>query len=193
MLAFDAATHTYRWGQQIIPSVTQILADLIPYPVSVAQWYLDRGRAVHACAALLAQGKTFKHDPAIDGQVAALNRFYREVRPEIIAVEQMHIHPARIYAGTCDLWTRIGTRLCIVDFKASSDIERTTLQMGGYSAFPRAPAHGVEVEVRDDGTYSMSPIINLRGGPRASFLAMASVWHVRERMGYHKTKGEMQQ
>ena len=67
---FNDATHEYRIGGRFVPSVTQVLGDLLPC-FQAGEWYLERGRAVHACAAMIAKGIAFDHDEQIDGQVMA--------------------------------------------------------------------------------------------------------------------------
>ena len=49
---FDAETHEYRIGGRKVVGVTTVLNDLIP-GYRASDWYLQRGRAVHAAAAMI--------------------------------------------------------------------------------------------------------------------------------------------
>ena len=74
-LEFDAATHTYTANGKVVPSVTQIISELLPMQFKCDDWYLQRGSAVHACAAMIARGANFDFDERISGQVAAIKKF----------------------------------------------------------------------------------------------------------------------
>jgi hypothetical protein len=54
---FNEATHTYKINGRSVPSVTQVLGDLLPC-YRAGEWYKARGRAVHAAAELERQGWT---------------------------------------------------------------------------------------------------------------------------------------
>ena len=75
-LDFNEAAHQYTLNGHDVPSVTQVLGDVLP-GWRADDWYLERGRAVHACAAMIARGEEFDHDSVIAGQVAACRRFFQ--------------------------------------------------------------------------------------------------------------------
>jgi hypothetical protein len=55
MLQFNPVTHTYAWGGQHVPSVTQILRPLVDYssiPEHVLEIARDRGTRVHKATEL---------------------------------------------------------------------------------------------------------------------------------------------
>lgn len=185
-LEFDAKTHRYLVDGEPVPSVTQIISAVLGQSWMAADWYLQRGRAVHACAALLAQGLDFSYDPQIEGQVKALRRFYSEVHPEVISTEEKMASAVYRYAGTPDLICLIEGTKTIIDFKASIDEERTALQLGGYAVLygeqHKKPLHyGRGVEIRADGKYQMSKKINLRQA-RREFMALRGTYGIMERM-----------
>lgn len=192
---FDPATHTYRIDGRPVPSVTQVLGDVLP-GWQASEWYLERGRAVHACAAMIAKGQTFTHDPQIDGQVRALRRFFAEVKPLVLAVEQQVYSTSYRYAGTLDLLTRKpgGLQLMVVDFKASL-APATLYQCAAYAlAYDdgpnagRVPVNlGCGVEIRDDGTYKMSEVWNLKQY-KPQWLALLTAYNIRRRCGVTETK-----
>ena len=185
-IKFDEASHTYTVGGSKYPSVTQIINDIIPYQYPIADWYLQRGHAVHACAAMIANGVEFDYDGRIAGQVAAIYKFFKEVNPEVLYSEKMVYSKVYRFAGRYDLIAKIQDRFVFVDYKASIDIERIGLQLGGYSiATLPIVTHGVGVAIKEDGNYSMTKIIDLKNY-RREFLAMRAVYGIRDRLGYHK-------
>jgi hypothetical protein len=108
--SFDEATHTYRIDGEPVPSVTQVLGDVLP-GYQASEWHMQRGTAMHACAAMVAQGVAFDHDPQLDGRVAALRAFFRDIPLKVAAVEQRLYSPGYRYAGTCDFVGRIGGKM----------------------------------------------------------------------------------
>jgi len=185
-IQFDEASHTYTVDGSKYPSVTQIINDIIPYQYPIADWYLQRGQAVHACAAMIAKGIEFDFDGRIAGQVAAIYKFFKEVNPEVLYAEEMVYSKVYRFAGRYDLIAKIQDRFVFVDYKASIDIERIGLQLGGYSiATLPIVTHGVGVAIKEDGNYSMTKIIDLKNY-RREFLAMRAVYGIRDRLGYHK-------
>ena len=186
-LLFDEASHTYTLAGRRVPSVTQVLADLIP-GWQASEWYLDRGKAVHACAAMIAQGVPFEHDPIISGQVAACRRFVREVCPVFHAVERRVCSRRYQYAGTMDaLMLLKGTRGGVVlDWKASI-AKSLQYQLAAYAAaYTEETAvvirWGVGVMLRDDGTYRMTEIYDLRRYAQ-TWLAFLTVYGARRECG----------
>jgi hypothetical protein len=176
------ANHVYRRVSDgvRVPSVTQILGDIIP-GWQATEWHMQRGTAVHACAAMVAQGIEFDNDPEIDGQVAAIRRFFAEVRPVVVAVEQRVCHPTLHYAGTFDLVAFIGGEKCIVDWKASLD-ERAAWQLAAYAEAlgDKTIKTGYGVEIRADGTYRMERW-QVKKYAREWF-AIRAVYAIRERL-----------
>jgi hypothetical protein len=177
---FDAATHSYYIDGRKVPSVTQVLNDLIP-GFKAGEWYLNRGQAVHACAALIAQGVEFEHDPAIDGQVRAVRRFFAEVKPTVIAVERQ-VYSARYqYAGTLDLLATIGGKVMVVDYKASESAA-LPYQLAAYSIAEITDRHGCGVIINEDGSYKMTKVYDLRLYQQG-FLALLTAYNIRRGAG----------
>ncbi len=197
---FDPATHTYylttRGAERPVPSVTQIINEVLQLDYHGAtDWHKERGTAIHACAARIAQGKEFDYDPQIAGQVAAVRRFFAEVKPVVIAVEQQVYSARYMYAGTYDLFGMIGDRTVLLDWKATVTAT-VPLQLAGYStalgepaSLPYKPSHGIGVELRDDGSYKCSEVYDLRRWVN-KFLALRSVYGIKESLGLIKAKRE---
>ena len=180
---FEAATHTYAIDGRTVPSVTQVLNDLIP-GFKAGEWYLNRGQAVHACAALIAQGVAFDHDPAIDGQVRAVRRFFAEVKPTVIAVERQIYSERYQYAGTLDLLADINGKWLVIDYKASESAA-LPYQLAAYSiALPphRQTRHGCGVIITEDGSYKMTKFYDLRLYQQG-FLALLTAYNIRRKAG----------
>jgi len=183
MLTFDAETHTYRIHDRIVPSVTQVLREVLPM-WSASDWHLQRGRAVHACAALIAQGRRFTHDPRIAGQVGAVRRFLRECRPAIIAVEQPVYAITYQYGGTPDLLAILEGGQTVIDYK-SQLLPSVPIQCAAYALAYTGKIRltgwvGVGVELRDDGTYRLSERHPLTRYAH-EWLALLTAYRVRQR------------
>ena len=173
----------------IIPYVTQILRAVLGDAIWYASdWYLTRGRAVHACAAMIARGETFSHDERISGQVAACRKFFADMNPEVLDVEQQIYSTTYRYAGTRDLRMRIDSKIVIVDWKSTLS-ELAEIQIGAY-AIDDPAKWGMVVALREDGTYKTGGIFKL-DRPRNEFLADLSVFNQRKRMGLLKSNKEI--
>ena len=181
---FDAETHEYRIGGRKVVGVTTVLNDLIP-GYRASDWYLQRGRAVHAAAAFVARGIAFEHDPRITGQVEAARKFFREIQPTVIAVERQVYSPRFLYGGTLDLDCEISGRPMIADYKAAIT-QATIYQCAAYAQALRETGrninHGVGVELHADGNYRMSDVWDLKR-PTQEWLAMLTTFRIRERLG----------
>ena len=184
MNAFDPLTHTYTIAGRIVPNVSRVLADLLP-GYRASDWYLQRGRAVHACAALVAKGIAFVHDPRISGQVEAVRKFFLEIKPTVIAVERQVYSPRYLYGGTLDLDCEIDGKPVIGDYKATLTAA-TIYQCAAYAQALRETGrninHGIGIELHDDGTYKLSEIWDLKR-PQQEWLAFLTAYRVRERLG----------
>lgn len=188
---FDDVKHEYRLDGRLVPNVTKVLADLLP-GFRASDWHLQRGRAVHACAALVAKRKAFEHDPRIAGQVEAVRRFLREVKPEILAVE-MPVYSERYqYAGTLDLDCEIDGIPLLGDYKAGLT-PATIYQCAAYAqalleTTGRRIKKGVGIEIHDDGTYKLSEVWDLKRAGQ-EWLHLLGAHNIRARLGY-TNKGE---
>jgi len=182
MNEFDAETHTYTIDGRPVPSVTQVLSDLIP-GWKASEWYLNRGTAVHACAAMIAKGIEFDYDPLIEGQVTACKRFFAEVKPTVLGIERKVFSVKHGFAGTFDLLCAISGRVMLLDWKASFS-QALPFQLAGYAVLHddvqgnTIIKHGVGVQLNEDGTYRMSEVFDLRRY-KQGFLALLSAYNIR--------------
>ena len=196
---FLLENHSYFIDERPVPSVTQVLADLIP-GWRAADFYLLRGRAIHAYAALIARGQPFDipdTDPEnrayVFGCVAALHHFFDEVKPHILAVEARVFSQAHLFGGTLDLLIVLNGEITVLDFKATLT-KAVPFQCAGYAiAYPEtagiksAIRYGVGVEIRPDGKYQMGKITDLKLY-KPKFLAMLSTFNSRRECGIAETK-----
>ena len=176
---FEADQHRYYIDERPVPSVTQVLSDLIP-GWKASEWYLERGQAVHAAAAFIARKVEFDSDDRISGQVNAILKFFAEVRPVVKGVEVKVFSSGYQYAGTLDLLTD----KTIVDYKASLT-PATPYQIAGYALALEGEKgvkinRGIAVEIREDGTYHMSEPYDLRLY-RQGWLALLTAYGIRRK------------
>jgi len=179
MRTFDESTHTYRIDGRKVPSVTQVLGDLIP-GWKASEWYLNRGQAVHACAAMIAQGIEFEHDPVIDGQVRACRKFFAEVKPTVYKVESPVYSELYNYAGRYDMLADIGGKMAIVDWKASLS-PALPYQLAAYG-LEGCANYGCGVVLKDTGEYSMTEIYDLRRY-KQGWLSLLGAYNIRRKCG----------
>lgn len=140
-LTFEAATHTYRFGGLVVPSVTQILkiAGLIDYsmiPADVLQVAAARGTAVHKACELYDQEDL--DESSLTDEIRAYLDSYKlwlqhtGFQPALI--ESRVWHPQYQYAGTLD---RTGVfpdgRLAVVDFKTGIKLPGHEIQLAAYA------------------------------------------------------------
>jgi hypothetical protein len=181
MNTFTPSTHSYEIAGRPVPSVTQVihavLGDAIWY---ASDFYLGRGQAVHACAALIAQGKSFSNDPQIDGQVAACRLFFQEVKPEVLEVEATDFCEQLMFGMTLDLRCRIDGREVIVDYKGQVN-EVGEIQVGGYS-LKRNNKWGMIVALQENGRYKCGEMFKA-DRKRNEFHALLTTQNIRKRLG----------
>jgi hypothetical protein len=179
MNSFEEASHTYRIGGEPVPSVTQVLGDVLP-GYQASEWHMQRGTAMHACAAMIAQGVAFDHDPQLDSRVTALCAFFRDIPLKVAAVEQRLYSPTYRYAGTCDLVGELNGKRVVLDWK-STLTPAAKWQVAAYGQI-LGINYGLAVEIREDGTYRMSEVWNLARA-KSQWLALLSAYNIRRECG----------
>ena len=161
MNTFDESSHTYMMAGRSVPSVTQIISEVLPHHQWATEWHMHRGQQIHKAAELIAQGKLPVVDEAIEGHVEGLRRFFSKEVSTVITTERQVYSKRMRYAGTLDLIAYLGTvGLAVVDYKSSGCEVRTALQMCAYVEALReeipasdVPKYGVAVFLPGDGTY----------------------------------------
>jgi len=177
MNLYDDTTHTYSIEGRTVPSVTQVLKDVIGMPFQASDFHLERGRAVHACAAMIARGEAFDHDPRIAGQVDACRRFLAFMSAPLIEVETPHYNKPHGFAGTADLIVLMDGRPTVIDYKASAT-PLLKYQLAAYGMLTGAK-RGFGVILHEDGTFKVTPAYKLDTGLKAQFLALLATWKIK--------------
>lgn len=185
---FHPESHVYTLDNRTVPSVTQILAGVYGRQWNASDWYMERGRAVHACCAMVGRNLEFEYDERIAGQVQACRKWYKDFKPRVVHIETPFVSKEFRFAGTPDLETSspIGPARMIIDWKASMS-KMDALQLAGYGILTGAKK-GMVVELHDDGTYQCSKVIDLTLW-KHKFLATLTVFNVRQELNI-KDKGE---
>ena len=191
MNTFDPITHIAEINGRRVPTATQVLRDLMP-GWQASQWHMERGRAVHAAAAIIASGGEpeitdvdIDNRAYMEGCVEAVKRFFRELRLVPAHIERTVFCERYQYAGTLDLVALMKGVLCIFDWKASLT-PSVPFQLAAYALaldpVSRSLRFGYGVEIRPDGTYSMTERYDLRKYVNG-WLAMRTVYGIRARYG----------
>lgn len=151
------AEHRYKIGDVAIPSVTQVIADVLP-GWQADPWYMERGAALHRACELFDSGTLDWSTvaPEIEPRLVAWKKFRQECPAEMIACEMRLHHPVYHYAGTLDRAFQ-NRGVLIGDIKSSLSAQILP-QLGGYSAmwekrFGTRVVGGVGIELRDNATY----------------------------------------
>lgn len=164
MLTFDDATHTYRHGEKVVPSVTQCLAKLHDFslvPKDVLEAACHRGSYVHTLTEYHDQGDL---DPASIGEYAGyLNawiRFCADHKAVWHGIEVRGYSERYGFAGTWDRHGMLGKSQFIVDVKTSQASHPVWgLQTCAYRQLLAETqptwmlARRATVQLRQDGTY----------------------------------------
>jgi hypothetical protein len=183
---FNEADHSYHMMvngvESTVPSVTTVMGEILGQPYFASEWHMQRGRAVHACAAMIALNQPFENDPQIDGQVEACRRFFRDTSPQILEVEKAYYSSRYMFAGTLDLCCMVPSQgdSLLIDYKATLT-KQTEVQLGGYSILTGV-RRGLGVQLNADGTYKTSEIYDLRR-PAQEFLSLLSAYNTKARLG----------
>lgn len=163
-LTFEAGTHTYRVGEEVLVSVTQALklAGVIDYsmiPQDVLLNAARRGTYVHKMIHYWLDGELDinKVHGGLLGYLDAARRFLDESRFVPHRVECRDWNPTLRYAGTWDVDGGIGASEdpAIVDWKTGIILDGHPIQLGGYSLLKRNPRsyRRIAVKLNEDGTY----------------------------------------
>lgn len=167
-LTLDEATHTYRLGDRVLPSVTQITATIAPLfgiPREVLEAKADLGTAVHLATQFYDEGDLDADSlPEMVGPyLRAYARFLDESGARWTHVERRVCHEGHGYAGTLDRVGYLpglrGVRKgapCLVDLKATYRIAPVYgCQTALYAKAFGDVAHRFALQLKPDGTYRL--------------------------------------
>lgn len=133
-LEFDAATHTYRLGGVVVPSVTQVLNALGMTPTYPdVEFYRARGRAVHRATELFDSGKLKLVDERLLGYLDSWKAFLYATKFIPTLIEHRVVSETFQYAGTIDRYGTIGGDPALVDIKSGDIAPYAALQTAAYA------------------------------------------------------------
>ena len=195
-LGFDAATHTYKLGGSVVPSVTQVLAPLYDFS-GIPRDVLERRRQIGVAldeAILLDLGDDLDEatlGPELQGPFEAWRRFRSEQRFALCAAQYPVASKKYRYAGTPDAWGLINDVETLADWKATAAMHpAVALQTAAYAAAGaemglfKPSIRRCGVRFQDDGRYVIEPFKDK--ADFAVFFSLLSIHNWRARHGLLK-------
>lgn len=165
-LTFDDATHTYRVGSALVPSVTQILkplTDLSGIPPDVLERKRDLGSRVHLACQL--DDEDDLDEASVEDDVApyleAWRRFLLESGAIVLENERKVYEPTMRYAGTLDNVLGYDGSKWVVDKKTSIATPLATgPQTAAYLRALGDPSvtRRAAIRLQPDGKYRFDPL-----------------------------------
>lgn len=188
---FDEATHVYRLGARVLPSVTTIIrpvgVDYSAIPADVLERKRQLGTAVHKACELDDEDDLDDESlpELLAPYVTAWRRFKEETRALVLLNERRLYHPRLLYAGTIDRLMTLQGDLWVVDLKTAADpVPSYGIQTSAYRELVEAnePGRGDArrgtVHLRADGTYRLHEYRN--PNDLAAFRALLTVHQWKE-------------
>jgi|ERR1051325_11029741 hypothetical protein len=189
-LTLDKELHIYRYGDQLVPSVTEILkgAGLVD-----DRWFTEQGRwrgsVVHLACWYDDQGDL--DEQSINEEVMAHVRAWRKFRAETgftpTSIEEPIFNELMSYAGTPDRVGGLGDgRPCVADLKSGASSKTTRYQTVAYAACLPSPRKYTRMEVRTmaNGNYSLKvfPPSDYQKDI-ATWASIVDMYHLRRELG----------
>lgn len=136
-LQFDEATHTYRLGGKVLPSVTQVLDCLVDWrhvDRAVLDAAAEFGSHVHQAVDLWNRGVLDEPalDPALRPWLESWKRFLVDTGATVIESEARLACRMPEYAGTADAIVRLGKTICLIDIKTGAVPRTVGPQLAAY-------------------------------------------------------------
>lgn len=165
-LAFDEASHTYRFLGEPVPSVTQLLQPLCDFS-RVAREVLEAkrelGRQVHYACQLDDEGDLDEDSVTeeIEPYLQAWRLFLRESGAKVLHNERRVFEPMLQYAGTLDNVLLLNGHKWLVDKKTAIAVPMAAgPQTAAYlrALGDTSVTHRAAVRLRPDGTYRFDPL-----------------------------------
>lgn len=170
MIDFDEATHTYRVGGQVRPSVTQILRPIVDFsavPLDVLEAKSDLGSRVHRATELDDADDLEESSVGDDVRpyLRAWRDYLRDTGAVVLLSEGRVYNPGANYCGTLDRVLDIDGVEWLVDIKTSAQVHRAVgPQTAAYEQALgwRSPLRRGVVQLRPDGSYRFRELNNPR-------------------------------
>ena len=163
-LSFEEATHTYRLGGRIVPSVTQILRPLESFegiPVAILDAARDFGVNCHLACHLdnIGQLDEDSLDPALAPYLAAWRAFKTETGFAVTGSEARLFNKLHGYAGTADAIGALYDRLTVIDIKSGIVPSTVGCQLAAYQGAAESMGLKIRrrlcVQLAGDGRYKL--------------------------------------
>ncbi len=168
-LTFSEQDHAYALDGKPIPSVTTIIKAVLGVAISASDWHMQRGRAAHACYAILGAGgdpADYNIDPICLPYIAGWRQWAQWCSPDLVAAEQRVYSVPLWYAGTIDLVCRLSGKLTVVDFKNTLS-KWDYVQCAGYAHAwnehhkgKEAVSQIVSVGINDEGKVAQGELLS---------------------------------
>lgn len=166
ILTFDDESHTYRYGEKVVPSVTQCLSRLHDFgmiPKDVLEAACIRGSYVHALTEFHDQNDLDQSSVGIyRGYLDAWIRFCADHQAVWEGIEVRGYSERYGFAGTLDRCGTLNGGAWIVDIKTSAQSHRVwNMQLAAYRQLlvetdsKWALTRLGTVQLRPDGTYKL--------------------------------------
>lgn len=147
MLEFKEDTHTYSIDGVVLPSVTQIISEIMPNKyANVNRRVLNEkakfgteGHKIIECLNVSDLESAKNHVRTIENKSLeiCLREYLRLVRKHNIKpyIHEVSVHYGYIYAGTLDMIANVNNELSLIDIKFTSALDKEYLswQLGMYS------------------------------------------------------------
>lgn len=147
LLEFNEDIHTYSFNGVVLPSVTQIISDIMPNKYKgINKRVLDEKAKFGTTGHKIIEGldvsdleSAKNHVRTIENKSLeiCLREYLRLVRKHNIKPEahEMRVHYGYIYAGTLDMIAEVNDNLSLIDVKFTSVLDKEYLswQLGMYS------------------------------------------------------------
>ena len=177
MVTLNVATHEYTApGGRKLPGVTAILerASLID-----AQWFTEesrqRGTAIHLLTEYRDRGILDSDQPSwLKPYLQAYERFLREVKPQMLAIEERVSNEAYGFAGTLDRRLALNGVESILDIKSGVPQSWHPIQVSAYALCFDRPLRRFGLHLRDNGRYTLVEYTDRRD--RDVFLAALTLY-----------------
>lgn len=187
-LTFEPETHTYRVGEEIIPSVTQILKEVGLIDTSFfTPEHAERGTLVHGATQFW--DETGMEDDTIPGELLGYLEAWKKFREEtgfIPSHIEQSLYSRQGYAGTVD---RIGKthkiNALLLDIKSGPPQPWHRLQLAAYALMVKyelnIPAWECwGVHLKKDGKYSVEVYRSIDDS--ATWLSVLKVYQLKKEM-----------
>lgn len=186
---FQEEGHIFRWGGQIVPSITKILSDSGLFEFNFCtQEGLERGSRVHKATEMFDRGTLDWNsvDESEIGYVQAYEKFILDTgfKPEII--EEKLYSPTFGFAGIPDRAGKLNGRNVIVEIKTGVENRRyerlqtaaqyilLTENYTDYKISSRIALH-----IKNDGSYSIGKPFLHHSKDISQFMALKTIYNLK--------------